>query len=422
MPTRDTKVFGPGFAVPTLPWSMGGPAVSLVSQAVGLVQLGLLFVQAGANTATDAYFYLFNMSILPTLILINAVMYPLLINDQKMSQRGLVRVRWVTPALGIAFVAAGALWLDRSGRLGPALVPLVFVNAANAVAQALVWFKAVCAQAAGGTRWIAGVALPANMVAVAVLLLPWGSAAATVTAMVSALVLGNLTLVVIMMRMGVGDVVLADARTTGKHSTSGTVWFFSRASVGYVGLTLMQSTAVLLPAASLTILSLATKVVGSVSTTFVNARLPALVHQNTESTTAARGFLRNLTLMVGTTSAGGLMIVVCFRRDLLVPALALAAWLLASSSAAVAQRLSFRFLPPNASGITIGGVVVVEACALLSAGTPGFDLNLLLSSYAAIDAVTAVLLLWLLKDRAMSAVMAIVLAGLTAIWAASLLA
>jgi len=198
------------------------------------------------------------------------------------------------------------------------------------------------------------------------------------------------------------------------------VWFFGKASVSYVGMALMQSTAVLLPAASLTILSLATKVVESVTTTFVDAILPAIVHQNTQSKTAARRFLRILAPAVGTSSAAGVVIVVCIRADLLLPALALAAWLLASSLAHVAQRLSFRFLLPKASGITMGGVSAVVACALLSASFPGFDLNVILSSYAATDAVCAMLLFWMLKDRAMSALGAIILAALCAIWAASL--
>jgi hypothetical protein len=413
-----TSTEGRGLPISNL---VGGPAVSLASQGVGLAQVGLLILRAGANSATDAYFYLFNMAMLPTLILISSVMYPMLINEQKMSQRGLRRVRWITPFLGTIFVGVGALWLDRSGRLGPALVPLVFVSAANAVVQALVWFKAVCAQAAGGARWISGVALPANFVATVALLVPWGSAVATVTAMVGALVVGNVALLVVMTLRGIGDVVLACASATEEPPRSGGVWFFSRASVGYVGGLLMQSTAVLLPPASLTILSLATKVVASVSASFVNAILPALVHQDTNSNVPVRRFLRMFMLVVGAVSVVGLVVVVGVRRDLLLPALALAIWLLSTSSAAVAQRLSFRFLRPSASGWSIGGLFVVVACALLSARAPGFNLTVLLSSYAAMDAVSALLLLWLLKDRAMSALTALMLAGSAAIWVSSLI-
>jgi hypothetical protein len=398
-----------------------GPAVAFASQGVGLVQVFLLLTQVGANKATDAYFYLLSMSLLPTLILINAVMYPMLINRQRMSQRGLVRVRWATPVLGIVFVAIGALWLDRGGRLGPALVPLVFASAANAVAQALVWFKAVSAQAAGDTRWIAGVALPANFLAMAILVLRWGSAEATVTAMVSALVVGNLALLFVMTRRDIGNVVYNGAPTTAEHPRSDPAWFLGRASAGFIGGVLMQSMAVLLPAASLTILSLAMKVVGSVSTTFVSAILPTMVHQETDSPAAARRFLRILMLVIAAASVVGLIMVFGVRRDLLLPALAFAAWLLTSSSSAVAQRLSFRFLRPKIASLSTGGVGVVVACALLSARAPGFDLTVLLSSYAAIDAVSALLLLWLLKDRMMSALMGVTLAGLMAIWVSSLL-
>ena len=397
-----------------------GPALSLASQGVGLAQIALLLVPSGANEATDAYFYLFNMALFPTLIMINAVMYPLLINEQRMSQHGLARVRWVTPALGIVFVIVGALWLDRCGRLGPALVPLVGVSAANAIAQPLVWFKAVCAQAAGDTRWIGGIALPANLTAVTFLLLPWSTAGAAVIAMVSGLVVGNLALLVVMTRRGIGDAVFEGAPTTVQRSFSGTVWFFGRGSVSYIGMALMQSTAALLPAASLTILSLATKLVESLTSTFILAILPAIVHQNTQSKAAARQFLRILASAVGAGSVVGVIVVIAVRRDLLIPAVALSLWLLAASLAAVAQRLSFRFLRPSASGITMGGVSAVVACALLSASAPGFDLNVLLSSYAATDAISAMLMLWMLKDRTMSTLGATVLLALSAIWVGSL--
>ena len=47
--------------------------------------------------------------------------------------------------------------------------------------------------------------------------------------------------------------------------------------IGFVAQTVMQSLAVLLPAASLTMLNLANKLVGSISATFVNATMPLLV-------------------------------------------------------------------------------------------------------------------------------------------------
>ena len=76
-----------------------GPVASAASQAAGLVQVGLLLLHGGATNATDTYFYLFTFGLTPTQILIVGVMYPLLLNGESLTRRGLVRIRRATPAL-----------------------------------------------------------------------------------------------------------------------------------------------------------------------------------------------------------------------------------------------------------------------------------------------------------------------------------
>lgn len=379
------------------------PVVSAASQGIGLIQLLLILARAGTNNATDTYFYLFNLGLVPINCIVVGLMYPSLLNESRLSRAGLRTVRWVTPVCGALFVSGGALWLGWRGRLTEELFALVALSVANAVVQAGVWFRAVATEAGGNALWIAGIALPPNLLAAITLAYPWTAPTTAMTVMVAGLLGGNVLLAVIMNRRGVGDDVITSA---GEHGAgAGSLWFLALSSSSYLGQTVLQSLAVLLPASGITLLNVAYKLVGSVSATLVNATMPSLIHRDTESPSAARRFLRVVAVVV---TAGGLVLVggvEVLGPELLIPAVVVAVWLLCSAASAVAARMSFRFLRPGASRRTIGVVVTVVALTTLASSGAGFSLTVLLCAYAALDGAAAVLLLLPLRDRLMSLVL-----------------
>jgi hypothetical protein len=385
-----------------------GPAISLASQITGLAQIALLLSHGGATGATDTYFYLFSLGLTPTLILVQGLMYPLLLNETKISQNGLRRIRKGTPLLAFGFILVGCGWLALRGRLHGEQLPLAILIAANTVLQARLFFRAVAAEASGNPLWISGIALPANLTACVMLLLPWRSSLAATTAMLVALVVGNTALLVVVARRAVGRAVL-ESCPVQSAPRAGSLWFLGKASIGYVSQIVLSSLAVLLPASGVTFLGLATKLVGATSTTFTNAILPNFVHQLTSTDASGRRFLRVLVVTLAVTGAVGVVVVAVVRPEETWTATIIAAWLVTSSAAAVAVRMSFRFLPASAAGVTIVAVVVVVIAAVLASNRPGFDLNILLSAYGAVDGVTAALLLWRLKDQVMTVAIGAVL-------------
>jgi hypothetical protein len=391
------------------------PVVSAASQGIGVVQLLLILARAGTNNATDAYFYLFNLGLVPVNCIVVGTMYPSLLNSHRISRAGLVGIRRAAPLLCAAFVLGGALWLSWHGRLTGSLYPLVALSVLNAVLQARLWFRAVAAEAGGNALWIAGVALPANAAAVAALAAPWHSAELAMSTMVAGLIVGNAVLLVVMARRRVGSAVIDAAPPVGSGG-GGSWWFLTLSSSEYLAQMVLQSLAVLLPASGVSLLNIANKIVNSVSGTFVNATMPILVHQDTDSPAAARRFLRIVAVAV---AVGGIVLALgtgLLRRELLVPAIVVAIWLVCSSASAIAARMSYRFLGPTASSRTIGVVVGVVVLAALSAHGAHFTLTMLLCAYAAIDGAAAMLLLWPLRDRLMSMVLCGALAWIGALW------
>src|SRR4051812_5416296 len=164
-----------------------GPMASVASQATGVLQLGLLLLHGGATDATDSYFYLFGLGLTPVLLLVMGVMYPLLVSES-VTQQGLRRLRIAAPLGAAVVLACGFLWLASQRGLAGALPAIASLLAANAVLQARLYYRAVAAEANGDALWISGIALPANLCACAVLVLPWPSSAAATVAMSAALV------------------------------------------------------------------------------------------------------------------------------------------------------------------------------------------------------------------------------------------
>jgi hypothetical protein len=345
-------------------------------------------------------------------------MYPSLLNERRISRRGLVRIRRYTPLLSLLFVTAGSLWLLANDRLSGQIVGVAIACAVNSMVQARLWFRAVATEAGGNAIWIAGVALPANILAVAMLLVPWNTPAIVMTAMTCGLIIGNAGLLIIMALRKIGDSVL-DSAPDHTETSGVSLWFLGLSSIAFIGQTLLQSFAVRLPASSLTYLNIGYKIVGSASATFVNAIMPLIVHQGTDSPHSARRFLRIVVVAVGI--AGTLLVIAVsiIRPYLLVPSVVIAIWLITSAAGAVAGRMSFRFLAPHASVRTIGVVIAIVALTAFSSAYPGFSLTVLLCAYAAIDAAAAMLLLWPLKDRLMSVVLAGAIICLSIIWLSS---
>lgn len=375
------------------------PILSIVSQGVGVAQLILLLIRVGANDATDAYLYLFNMGMLPTQIIVVGLLFPMLLNRERITKRLATHIRRWTPLAGSAFVVLASCWMWANGRLDPALAPIVVASVVNAFLQACLWIRAVSAEAMGDPNWISGIAIPANALAAFTLLLPLPDEV-IVWAMVIALAVGNGALLVVMRVRQVGNVAFDLLPTERALGSRAELWFLTKAGVSYGGLAVIQSLAVLLPPAMLTLLSVAAKIVASLVATFVNAVMPRMVHQTANSIRPSMSFLS--WLFAGAGILGALLIAGAslYDPELTLVSVCVSLWILGAISNAVAQRSAYRFLPANASRATITVVPVIAGLTLVAALAPTFQLATLICAYAAVDAVTGAILLWTLRARA----------------------
>lgn len=391
------------------------PGISVASQLVGIIQLLLLLLRVGANDATDAYIYLFNMGMLPTQILTVGVVFPMLLNTDRLTRRAAAWAKYVVPLLSMISVVLASTWIWSNGRLGTQLIPIVCASALNAYFQACVWSRAIGAEAGGDATWISGIAIPANVLAVIALCLPL-SGIQLVTAMVTGLTVGNAALLVAMRARRVGDASIRDLPDARPPRSRAELWFLTKSIVGYGGLAAIQSLAVLLPPSTLTFLAVAAKLVAAIVATFVNAVLPRFVHQRSDELQPAMRFL--VWLYVGTAGIGAAVIVGTWASypAMMLSGVTVALWLVGAVANAVAQRAAFRFLPPSASRATL---IVLPAIALLSVASslsPNFSVGTLLCAYAVIDAATASLLLLALRQQRLAFVSMVVVALIASLW------
>jgi hypothetical protein len=387
------------------------PVVSGVSQLVGLIQIVLLTRGGAAGLATDTYFFLFNLSLLPVQILLAGLLYPTLLNQTLGHSRSRL-IHWVrlgTPFLCVVAVALGAGWLWHLNKFPSDLYFLMALCALNGFISAHIWYHCLEIAIEGRALWLAGVALPANLIACLAIAKAWDPASLRATLMVAGLVLGNVMLLSYMTLTGRTRHPEADhlAAPTRSH-TLGSIWFLAKSITGYASLNIVQALALLLPAASLTLVSVMTRIVGSFSTTVISSMLPRFVNRYSDSQTAVKRFLRWMT---------GVLLVPFVVVALLglaahipyapYPTL-VAAWILASSMNVAAQRMAYRFLAPSASVLSIASAIVVILFLCIVATTSWFTLHVLLLGSLALDAIPASCLLWTLRERLMGGIPAVV--------------
>lgn len=386
--------------------------IALASQVMGLVQIGLLLLRAGANEATDAYFYLFNLGLVPTFLLLNGILYPQLIGTGAPSRRYVRSIRVGTVCASGGLVLAGSFWLHHRGRLGEELAPLAAILIANALIQSVLYGRALLAEADGNASWSAGIAFPANVLACLSLLIPWSSPPLAATAMATGLLLGNIALCLQMARSRVGhDVSASLPERNSTHAPP--VLLIARSGTSYGSQLLLSSIAVLLPPSSLTILNLCTKVVAAVSTTFTNAFLPRFINRGTRSPRKAIMFLRVCVLSLAPLGFVLTGIAVFVDPAYLGLGLLLTMWLISSSASSIAQRASYRFLPIS---VFLGPMIFTIACCLsvsIATYLGQLSLTVLLTTYGVLDLGAACLLLWSLRARRDSFLI-LLLCGVTA--------
>lgn len=388
---------------------VGAPVVSAASQVIGLFQLVLLTRGGAAGNATDAYFFLFSLSLLPSQILLVGLLYPILLSKSVENPRLVTRLRRWAPVAAAMAAAVGALWLEVVGRLTPALAPLIVLSGVNGLVAALLWSRCLALAARGEAIWLSGIFLPANICACLAILYPWEPPAARAALMVGGLAVGNSIFYLYMRLGGRGqstqvDGLGTDAVADEASSTRGGGWFLAKGITGYASQTGTQAIALTLPGASVTVLNVMARVVASVSTTLVGAVLPRFVHASSKSVRSSS----RIAWWIGAVFGSPCLLIVAVGPWLNLPyelyvVLGLA-WAAAVGINAVAQRVAYRFLPPSASVLSIlSSVIVITALALLAAAGK-MSLPVLLIGAVAVDSLPAGFLMWSLRERTLAVV------------------
>ena len=248
--------------------------------------------------------------------------------------------------------------------------------------------------------WLAGIALPANLCACLVIVNAWTPSATRATIMVGGLLVGNLALLTYLVSSGRtrGSQVGQHPPVAATSQRSGG-WFLAKSVTGYASGDALEAMALLLPAASLTILNIVNRIVGSVSTTLVSSILPKLINRSSTSRAGATTFGRWLAGLLSLPFCVVAMISIFVSLPYEQYVLATLAWLLTSGMNVSAQRLAYRFLPPAASVLSIASAVTVTVAVAVIATTSLFTLKVLFVGAIALDALPASFLLWSLSER-----------------------
>jgi hypothetical protein len=387
---------------------LAAPVVSITSQGIGLLQIVLLTRAGGAGVATDAYFFLFNIALLPIQVLLVGVYYPTLLNGGDAHGRMVNWLRLGVPVVSMACVGGGALWLRHVGKLPSELFPLAWLLAWNGLLSALLWFRCLTLAAEGHAAWLSGVALPANIVAALVIVDPWGTPAHRASAMVAGLVFGNAMLFAYMIVKRVGEAA-SIAPSSLSTASGGAGWFFAKSTTGYASGNVIQALAALLPATAVTVVSVMTRIVGSISATGVNAIMPRIIHRNSDSIDSASSFMRLVALILGGPFLLGVLVASLATFDNRIYVVLTVAWLFAASMNAIAQRMTYRFLSPSASIMSIASAMVIVGALCAVSGTPWFGLQILLAGSIALEAIPAICLSVTLSEYAVAGATAVVL-------------
>ncbi|MCK5749808.1 MAG: hypothetical protein KAH44_26570, partial [Oricola sp.] len=188
-----------------------------------------------------------------------------------------------------------------------------------------------------------------------------------------------------------------------------TLWFGTKAVTGYGAGVALQSVASLLPASSVTIIGILSRLVSGFSTTVTNALLPRLVNARSSGKSAAQNYCY-VVLLFTTLVNAALMIPVVLGVGFSVGQVSLAiiavTWIGGSSASAVIQRLAIRFHSSVASWVSIVVSIAVPASLGIILVTGNLNLLVVVVGFVLLDVAVGLGTALLLKEFQLSVAVA----------------
>jgi len=367
-------------------------------QGLAFAQLILLMTGTGAGHASDAYFYIIAWSQVPWQVVLLGMLYPAWVRGSVIPRERLWL--WSVPVMSVAAVIVSAwIFAHLAGSYEELPVHAVLLACLGAVTS-LVWSSSLKLAALRKTNWLAAVTLPANLVSCLFLLVMRGeSQVFKVSGLLVGQILGMMVylLLLVRARRAVSDV----SSSLASHGASNVTdrggahrWFLGQSVVGYGSILVIQSQIAALPASSLSVTGMVSRVVSGISTASTNALLPRLVHANADSPDPVFKFVRVVNLAGWIIFACGAVAV--WRLDLRSTtfgyAIFVAPWLVAANLNASLKRLAARFLEPSVATFSILSALVVPACLAVIGSLGGLSLKVVLLGLISMDLLPGVML------------------------------
>lgn len=272
--------------------ALAGQVTSATSQVLGGLQLALLLSLTSLTGVTDAYFYLFAWGQAPLNVLIFGYWYPVLLGRSDSPPAAEVRLVIASVALATATLTGVGYSIAVIGNFArPSWVPIAFMLALSNVLAVGTAAGAAAGGASGSATAMSGIALPANIGAVAALLGQriglWEGE--PVTIMVVGLMIGNsgglwFYWVAARARGWISPANPQFERNFSNYSkprTSGGAWILANSCMGFAGQLSLQTAAGALGTGIVSLYALLGKGAVLIIGVGVNGALPAVVRRGT---------------------------------------------------------------------------------------------------------------------------------------------
>lgn len=285
--------------------SQGVRAAAIGSQGAAVLQAASILGAFGAGRLADAFNLLWVFATAPMAVLARGVLLP-----YAMVRPAFSRWRVLTVGAGVVgalLAPAGALYLESTGLyFGVQMWTLGGAFALLGATLSMVSVRAARLACEGRPVAIAAVTIPINLCLALAAWLPWGMPEMR---LLLAVALGGGLQTVVVWRIRVRPPSADEVNLGLPPNPSQARSLTWGALVGYLGPTVLQSMAAVLPPGQLTILGLASKVLGAIVNFGVGA---AMLESSNWASVGAKPLRRFLTALAGSTS------VVCLSAALLL--------------------------------------------------------------------------------------------------------
>jgi hypothetical protein len=390
--------------------------LSFCSQILGMLQFLLILLQVKPGVETDHFLYLFSLGFILPQIVLDGFLSPSLISQQRINKKVEKFIKNRGGLIVATLILGMSLLSSEHETDSQKLFFLTIVLSVNAHLQYQNWYLANLNAVAGNPLWKSGLWIPANLLATAFLAFSFNDAYLQLIAMSVGLFLGNIGFHFAIKRVGIAAIEDLRFQIPKSAGIGLNYWFLGRSTLSYSIIFGIQTLSMQSQSATLTLITIPSKIVSGFTSIFINSILPFYVNLQILDKKRIQKTIYSYLIFSLVVDIAIFLLISKYFPNVRPIAMVTAAWITGSTAAAFGQNVLLKFRSPKINFLTVLPSMMVFTILFSLSRISELNFIVICCAYTVLDCLTACIQFWAIGFKRLALIFGILTCIVTHYW------